>query len=474
MMSQPSPTRTTPDRTAPDQTAPDQTTHPPNAARPISTISLSLLVVASMIGAGVYTTSGFAMADLRDPSVVLAAWAVGGVIAICGAVSFGQLTQHVTDNGGEYLYLSRQLHPAAGFLAGWVSMLAGFTGAAAFAALAMESYATPLLPASIDLPPGTLAIVVVLVATTMHCFRTEPGVWFQNTLVTAKLTMLAGFVMAALWRIDSWQGGPVPTAVDAPTAETLGPGPLDFATTVMWISLSYSGFNAAIYVAGESTGGRSVARSMVIATTVVTAIYLTLNAIFVLAPPPQSIVGQGDVAAIAARSIGGDSLATLIRIAICIGLATSVSSILMAGPRVYAKMADDGNLPKFFAADSPPPTRSIVLQGIAIIALVMISGLQSLLSYLSLTLSLSAAATVATLAINRPGRPAAKYLGGVLASVVCPAVFVTITLSLATLTLSHDPTQAIGLVATIATGGIGYRWINRSRNQRQRNDRPSP
>ena len=106
-------------------------------------LTLVSLVVANMIGAGVFTTSGFALADLGTPDRVMVAWLTGGVLAVCGALSYGALVRRITDSGGEYLFLSRVIHPAAGFVAGWVSLLAGFTGAIAFAASALEAYALP-------------------------------------------------------------------------------------------------------------------------------------------------------------------------------------------------------------------------------------------------------------------------------------------------------------------------------------------
>ena len=103
--------------------------------------SATFLVVANMIGAGVFTTSGFSFADLGDRQFVMYAWLIGSIVAICGAISYGQLAQRITESGGEYLFLSRMVHPSIGFVAGWVSLLAGFTGAIAFAATAFESYA---------------------------------------------------------------------------------------------------------------------------------------------------------------------------------------------------------------------------------------------------------------------------------------------------------------------------------------------
>ena len=170
-------------------------------------LTLTALVVANMIGAGVFTTAGFTLADLGSPGRVLAAWAVGGVIAVCGAVGYGALARRLTESGGEYLFLARVLHPAAGFVAGWISLLAGFTGAIAFAAHAFESY---VRPADSAVPPNLIAVAAILVATAVHAVRARFGAFGQNGIVVVKLVVLAVFVGLAGAR---WAGA----APDWPT-----------------------------------------------------------------------------------------------------------------------------------------------------------------------------------------------------------------------------------------------------------------
>jgi len=111
-----------------------------NTQRQLGLATATALVVANMIGTGVFTTSGFLLADLRSPWIVLAAWAVGGVIAMLGALSYGALARRIPEPGGEYIFLSRTLHPAAGYLAGWVSLLVGFSAPLAAAAFAFGDY----------------------------------------------------------------------------------------------------------------------------------------------------------------------------------------------------------------------------------------------------------------------------------------------------------------------------------------------
>lgn len=423
----------------------DRSESPNEPSGHFGTLTLTLLVTASMIGAGVYTTSGFALADLQSPRLVMLAWCVGGLIAICGAISYGQLARRLTQNGGEYLYLSRFVHPAAGCVAGWVSLLAGFTGAGAFAATTFEVYALPDDVRTGWLPVGGLAVGCTFILMCVHLMGTHSQSRLQNGVVILKLVGLViflGFAMF-LWP-DSGSGtSQIPAVQNDFDLRT-------FATSVMWISLSYCGFNAAIYVAGDATQkSRGVMTALVIGTLLVTLLYLLLNAVFVFGAPTETLAGVKDIAALRAKQLGGDSLEWSMRALICLGLISSVSSVLMTGPRVYAQMAKDRILPAWFATDNPTPRKLILFQGIAVIIVIMATSLKELLSYLGLTLSLCAAATVSTLLFMRPVEQTSPLSR-------LPALFyVLATLVLSLLMGLNNPKEAIACLITIAIG-LGY------------------
>ncbi len=407
------------------------------------------LIVANMIGAGVFTTSGFALADLGSANRVMVAWTLGGIIALCGAFSYGGLVRHFTESGGEYLFLSRTLHPLAGFIAGWVSLLAGFTGAIAFAALAFETYVSPLIPYT--LPPKVLAISLIVITALLHgaCVRT--GVSVQNALVFLKFASILIFIAAAVFATKTLGAG---SAVPLTSEFSL----TAFAGSLVWISLSYSGFNAAVYVAGETHDAQTIVpRAMWIGTLIVTILYLILNSIFVYLAPYQAIVGREDVAAIAAQSIGGQSLALLVRVIIALSLLTSVFAMIMIGPRVYAKMAEDKVFPALFRFQGDVPRAAIALQAVGGILVVAFSSLKNLLSYLGFTLSLSAALTVFCLfLIPRAESQSVKIPGYPFA----PALFVGATVFLASLAVWRNPGELIAMFLTVLSGIILYFILN--------------
>lgn len=408
------------------------------------------VIIASMIGAGLYTTSGFALADLGTPGRVMLAWAIGGAIALCGAVAYGELARRMPESGGEYLFLSRTIHPAAGVVAGVVSMTAGFTGAIAFAARALEAHV-----GTAALPDGTLAAITIAAAGLLHLVGLAAGSWVQNAVIAAKLTLLY------LLMLQIAQTTSTPLAIpthDDPWAYRMHDRPLTVgmvAASLVWISLSYAGFNAAVYLADEVRDPeRTVPRALLAGTAVVTVVYLWVNAVSLTQLPHGSIAGKPDAVLAAARGFGsyfddGGLVATL-RVAIALSLVTSVSAMIQTGPRVYAKMAADGVLPRWFADESGRiPRRAIAAQTLAAIPAAYLSRVQDFLWYLGLTLSLSSAMAVCGLFRDRSRR-----LGVVTATAA--GLYAAATLGLALVAGISQPNRGAATLVTLLAGGLLY------------------
>ncbi len=429
--------------------------------KPLGIVSATALVIANMVGAGLFTTSGYALADLGEPRYVMWGWALGGAIAICGAISYGALCRRISQSGGEYLYLSRLVHPAAGFVAGWVSMLAGFTGAIAFSAAAFEVYAVPENVRPPWLPHHAAAIVLIVVCSVLHAFRVRTGAISQNAIVALKLVLLAIFVGFVVFVLPGLR---------VERALGVSPTPFElsrFAASLVWISLAYSGFNAAVYLADEVQDAATVIPwSLLWGTVTVTVIYLALNAIFVYGVPVANVVGQGDIAAVVARILGGPRLGFLMRLIIGLALASSVSSMLQVGPRVMTKMADDGFLPPWLRSTPAAPAAAVLFQASLAVVAVCLATLQQLLTYLGFTLSISAAATAASLFL-----PAQR---GVLLSrpVILPAavIYVVSTLSVAAVAAWHRPHEMTASVLTLGSGLLLYAASHRRQLDRVEDD----
>jgi APA family basic amino acid/polyamine antiporter len=410
--------------------------------------SATLLVVANMLGAGVFTASGFALADLPSRAGVMAAWAVGGVLALFGALSYRMLVRRFPGSGGEYLFLSRAVHPLAGFLAGWISLLAGFTAPIAVSALAFAAY----LRSVVNLPVSDriVATAVILVAAAAHGIRLRIGLNVQNVVVTIKLAAIAVFLVAGL----IFMGTSAPPPEPAPT------GSLEFGAfmvILIWVSFAYSGWNAAVYLSEEvHRPGRTVPRALVMGTVLVMLLYLALNGVFVYSAPVEALAGRPDVAAVAANALGGPALGRALSGLVVLSLFTSVSSMMMVGPRVYDRMARDGIFPNWLAHRHGVPTAAIALQAVLTLAAVWAGELRSLLGYIGFALGLCAAASVIAgmVVCRREGStsmmPGYPWL---------PATFVAFTTVAAIFLAIREPLQAgIGLL-TVAAGIPVYLWM---------------
>lgn len=394
-----------------------------------------------MIGTGVFTTTGFLLADLHSRWLVLAAWTVGGFVALLGALCYGALASRIPESGGEYVFLARTIHPAAGYLAGWASLLVGFSAPLAAASAGFGEYLRPVAGGVDPRWPGTILLLVFTVA---HALHVRLGTLVQNASVLLKLAFLSLFLAMGAWKMQiPAESAPAPTNSGA------------FAVSLVWISFSYSGWNAAIYMSSEiRDASRTTPRAMLLATSVVMVVYLALNSLIVFSAPASALVGQVDVAAIAARHLGGPMWENAITAIVTLALATSVSSLVMSGPRVYARMAADGYLPKLLIPEGTVPRAAILFQSTIAIVLLWTTTFKALLTYIGFTLSLSTAATVVGLIkLRRLEGEKMKVPGWPWA----PVLFVMFVLFSASFTILRQPVEAAFGGATLLLGLVAYR-----------------
>lgn len=425
-----------------------------SAGRPegIGLRAATLLVAGNMIGVGAFTTSGFALADLGSPPQVILAWGVGGAIALCGALSYAGIAARLPGNGGEYLFLSRAVHPLLGFLAGWVSLFAGFTAPIAVAAHGLEAYLAAALGA--DLPGPGLGALAIVACGLLHAASREGGLRLQSGAVLAKLVAILLFLVLGAWGLAGPEAEATPEVAVSPAFHL----PV-FAVTLVWISFAYSGWNAAVYVAGElDRPAWTLPRALVLGTLAVSCLYVALNTVFVLAAPVDVLAGRADVGAVAAEALGGPWARAALAGIVSLGLFTSISAMVMVGPRVYAQMAVDGLLPSVLAGGDESPRPAIGLQVVLSVAAYLLADLRELLDYAGFLLGLSAAATVATLFL-----PSVRRLEGppVWGAPIVPLVFIAATLGSSAFLVLREPGEAAFGLATVAVGAAVFAFMRR-------------
>jgi len=437
--------------------------------RKLGLFPLTNIVIANMIGGGIFLTSGFLMADLHNPVVMLALWLVGGLVALCGALSYGELGAAFPQAGGEYAFLSRLYHPVFGFLSGWVSFFVGFSAPIAFAARGFSRYLTQASPGLLH--PGIIrsgaeaqimekayAILLIAVFTFLHTRGLKAGARVQNVLTGLKILLIVGLVAAGF---AFGKGSLAHLTAAAPFRFDFG-GIKTMGLALMWIMFSYSGWNASAYVGSEVRDpSRNLPRSLLLGTAVVMILYVALNLFYVYAIPPAQMEGVEAVAGLAVGNLFGKSAETVLSLVISFAFFSSLSAYLILGPRVYYSMARDGIFFKSIAAVDPKccvPTRSILLQGGIASIMVLFGTIDQLLTYMGFSLGIfPLLAVLGVFKLRRTGTSVVRLPGYPVASLAYLLVGATILV----LSFLRKPIPSLVAIAT-ALAGIPlyffFRW----------------
>jgi APA family basic amino acid/polyamine antiporter len=444
--------------------------------RKLGLFPLTNIVIANMVGAGIFTTSGLLMKDLHHAGIMLGLWVVGGLIALCGALSYGELGAAIPHAGGEYAFLSRLFHPVLGFLAGWVSFFVGFSAPIAASAIGFTEYIArafpPILRVGIfgnpfvqsilrflhvteeDAVKKLYAILIIAGFTFLHTRGLELGARVQNLLTGLKVLLIVALV-AAGFAVGKGSLGHLTSSgafgFDFANWKTMG-------LALMWIMFAYSGWNASAYVGSEvKDPSRNLPRSLLLGTGAVVVLYLALNLFYVYAVPLADLEGISREAAVsigglAAGNLFGKSAEAVISVLISVALFSSLSAFIILGPRVYYSMARDGVFFKTLAKVHPKfgvPSRSIVLQGMIAAIMAVIGKYDQLLTYMGFSLGVfPILAVLGVFKLRRSGRSVIKLPGYPLV----PAVYILAGLTILALSFLQRPKESSIAIATVLVG----------------------
>lgn len=427
----------------------------PESLPKLGLLTATLVVVANMVGTGVFTTTGFLIRDLGSPLVILLGWGLGGVIALCGALAYGELAAALSTNGGEYAILSRLYHPAVGFVAGWVSLVVGFSAPIAAASIAFGEYVNGLYP---GVSATGAAVALVVFASLMHSVHVRAGAGVQNLFTLGKVALVAVFIVGGLWRCDvselSFRG---PDGVSCALFNPL------FAVGLIFISFAYSGWNGAAYIAGEvKKPQRYLPLALVLGTVVVTLLYLGLNLVFLASAPADELAGKVNVGHVAAQHLFGQQAGRMLSGLIALALVSSVSAMIMVGPRVYEAMGRDYSALRILSLrrGNGGPVVAIALQAGLAIGMLLTSSFDALLTYIGFTLSLCTALTVGGVFVLRRRLPANSLPVRNWGHPVTPVLFILFSCWMAIYAIMERPEEALAGGATVALGLGGY-WAAR-------------
>lgn len=353
------------------------------------------LVVANMIGTGVFTSLGFQLEDVQSTWSILILWLLGGVIALAGAFSYAELGSLFRRSGGEYQYLTEIYRPVVGYLSGWISLTVGFAAPVALAGVAMGSY----LSLMSGLDPRLLATLIVILITVVHSFSIRHSSIFQNIVTVFKVLLImlfiaAGFVLPTSATAYDWSG--------TWKSEMLR---TEFAVALVFVTFSYTGWNAAAYIVEEIKDVRfNLPRALVRGTAVVVVLYVLLQLVFLRHATLEQLLGQVEVGQVAAINMLGLAGGGVVSLFVALFLVSSISSMVWVGPRVTKVMAEDHRIWRFLNKSNAMgiPVRAIWFQAALSLLLIWSGTFDQVLVYCGFILLLSGAlAVLGTFLIQR-------------------------------------------------------------------------
>ncbi len=425
----------------------------------ITTFTASAIAVADMVGIGVFTSLGFQVQNITSAFSVLFLWVVGGVVALCGALAYGELAAALPRSGGEYNFLSRIYHPAIGFMAGWLSATVGFAAPIALAAIAFGAYFKGVFPGAPS--PLILGLGVAWLVAGVHLAGLRHGHMFQNISTILKVVLIVGFIIAGFAYGTPQDISFAPSMIDL---QQISGAP--FAIGLVFVMYSYSGWNASTYIIDEiEEPQRTVPRSLFIATFIVLVLYFALNALFLYTTPMELMAGQVEVALVAGTYIFGPSGGKIVGALICAGLIATISAMTWIGPRVTQVMGEDLPALSLFARKTRGgvPAAAILLQMFMVTVLILTQSFESVLNYIQFSITLSSFLAVLGVMVLRRTQPDLARPYRTWGYPVTPIIFLGVTAFIMFYLLSERPVQSLAGLATLASGLVVYWiWMRRS------------
>jgi len=442
---------------------------PASSRHRLGLFSAVILVVANMVGAGIFTTSGFIIQELGNPWAMLGCWGVGGLFALTGALCYGELGARFPRAGGEYVFLRESFGELPAFLSGWVSLLVGFSAPIAAGAMAFAVYFLAGWPGSQEMgfvwkvqgvtlltlsPVTLLALGVIAAFSLVHRHSLFLGSRVQNALTLFKLALIMAFVILGL----GWGQGSPAHFDAAPSPKVFFSGP--FAVSLVFITFAYSGWNAAAYMGSEiSRPTRNIPLALLGGTLLVTVLYLLLNLTFIYGLSAREMSGVLAVGEKAAQALFGTRVSRIFSGAIALSLLSMVSAMMMIGPRVYQAMAKDG---LFFPGisrlrgQSATPGNAIMLQGGLAVFMVLTASFENLLVFIGFTLSLFSLLTVAGLMVLKRRRPIPDLPYRTWGYPFTPIFFILGNLWIIFFSILNRPLVSLTGLAAILAGAVFY------------------
>lgn len=410
------------------------------------------VVIANMIGTGVFTSLGFQLLDIQSGFVLLLLWFIGGITALCGALTYAELGAALPRSGGEYNFLSHCYHPAAGFVSGWISSTIGFSAPVALAAITFGAYLSSVFP---FLSKTWLAVTLILLLTLIHGTTHKKSAGMQWLFTLVKLLLIVLLVVAAIALVENPQ--PIEFFPQKSDWHIVFSG--SFAVSLIYVSYAYNGWNAATYLSNElDEPQKNLPRILITGTLSVVVVYIALNFVFLYAAPMSAMVGKVEIGYIVAQSIFGETGAMLTGIVMSLLLVSTVSAMTIAGPRVLQVIGEDFPVFESLARlnSSGIPARAIYFQSAIALVFVATSSFESILVFSGFALALNNFFAVLGIFILRYRQPNLPRPYKTWLYPLPPVLFLVLIGWTLAYILKEKPQEALMSLLLVLSGGLFY------------------
>lgn len=432
----------------------------------------SAVIIANMVGTGVFTSLGFQLVEIDSVFAILMLWFVGGIAALCGAATYAELGAALPRSGGEYNFLGRIYHPIAGFVSGWVSTLIGFAAPIAAVALAFSQYSTAAMPGTYaPWVHKALACGLVIIVAYIHGRNRKSSGQFQFGFTAVKIILILAFCLAAFILTANPQPiSPLPQKGDMSLITSAA-----FGVSLIYVSYAYTGWNAAVYISGElENPQKDLPRILLFGTGLVMGLYLLLNYVFLYAAPMQALSGQVEVGYIAAQGIFGETGARIASAMLSLLLISTVSAMTLAGPRALQAIGEDFKALSLLGRVNKDgiPRNAVYFQSAVALIYILTSSFKAIVVFAGAMLALNSFLAILGVFILRWREPNLPRPYKTWGYPIVPLIYLAITSAMLGFIVLQEPKKAILGTVIIAAGVIFY-FISEALSSSQPEDKHS-
>lgn len=423
--------------------------------------TVTAVVIANMIGTGVFTSLGFQLLDIQSGFAILLLWALGGLIAVCGSMTYAELGSALPRSGGEYNFLTEIYHPSAGFISGWISATIGFSAPTALAAITFSTYLMTIFPEiNNDWLRKIIACSLIVILAFIHSSNRKSSGGLQMIFTVMKVGVIILFCFGAILFAKNIQ--PVSFSPNSNDISTIFSG--SFAVSLIYVSYAYTGWNAATYLSSEIERPQKYLPLILISgTTTVTVLYILLNFVFLSVAPIEDMQGKIEIGFIAAQSAFGGSVANFTGLVLSLLLISTVSAMTIAGPRVLQVIGEDFKVLNILSRKRKDgiPSTAIYIQSLIAIIFILSSSFESILVFAGFTLALNSFVTVIAVFVLRSKQPNLPKPYKTFGYPFTPLIYLALTGWTLYFVIINRPIEVLFSLGIILSGLIFYYISNR-------------